>query len=97
MADQDRVEKLMTLTRAEFIASLAGLDPSARLGNDDTAVVCLDGTSARLSFEALPQRRLGGLLSLPQARITIDLTGLTEPQRVAIVRRFDIAFQRGGG
>lgn len=87
------VVKLMTITREEFQASLAALAAGAALGSDDRAVV----GDAIVMFEALPKRRIGGLVSLPQARVTLDMSALTVVQRVAFLRHFGISFQRGGG
>lgn len=88
-----QIIKLMTITRAEFEKSLAAFDHQAAL--DARGQVSIAGAVIR--FEALPPRRPGGLLSLPQARITIETEALDPAQRAAFLRRFDIAFQRGGG
>ncbi|HEX4894388.1 MAG TPA: hypothetical protein VFV47_13975 [Hyphomicrobiaceae bacterium] len=87
----------MSITREDFERSLALFAPGVQLDADGRAVVATDSGSARLLFEGLGKRRLGGLLSMPQARITLDLSGLPEPEREPFLRRFDIAFQRGGG
>jgi hypothetical protein len=91
------VEKLMTITRAELEASLAKLDPAARLDAAGHARVRIAGVAAALTFEALPKRRVGGLISLPQARVTLAFDGTSADERAGFLRRFDIAFQRGGG
>jgi hypothetical protein len=44
-----------------------------------------------------PPKVFGGLLSLPQANITLVFDGADEATRAAFIDRFDIAFQRGGG
>lgn len=89
--------KLMTITRAEFERSLAALTPGAVLDHDGWATIAADGGAARIRFEELPRRRIGGLIALPQARVTIDLAGLPDAERSGFLRRFDVAFQRGGG
>jgi hypothetical protein len=48
-------------------------------------------------FEELPSRRVGGLIAMPQARVTLLLYGLTAPGQAAFLRAFNLAFQRGGG
>ena len=87
----------MSITRAEFEASLAALDPSARLDATGTGPVRAGTTTATISFEALPKLRLGGLLAMPQARVTIAFDGVAEAERAHFLKRFDLAFQRGGG
>lgn len=91
------VEKLMSLSRAEFensLAALAGADVALVDG-----VARIDEAAGRIAitFHALPPKRFGGLLLLPQARVTLDVTGLDEAAAVAFLQRFDLAFQRGGG
>lgn len=93
----DTTVKLMSITRGEFELSLAGFDASARLNGEGTAVIALPGGNACIRFEELPKRRLGGLIHMPQARVTIDLAGVPAAERAEFLRRFEIAFQRGGG
>ncbi len=50
-----------------------------------------------IHVEELEKRRLGGLILLPQARVTLVLATVPESARAAFLRSFDIAFQRGGG
>lgn len=93
------IEKIMTLSAGEFAKSLcafaggdvAFVDGRARLGVGD------EGGVAEIAYAPLPPRRVGGLLELPQARVTITLTGVSPSAAQAFLRRFDIAFQRGGG
>jgi hypothetical protein len=90
-------KKIMSITHADFERSLVALDPTARLdANGGARVATPDGT-VLLRFDALANRRLGGLLSMPQASITLDLGNLPENARDKFLKRFDIAFQRGGG
>ena len=91
------VEKLMSISRAEFEASLAALDADAKLDAAGQARVGFGGTEALIRFEPLPERRLGGLLALPQARVRITLSSGDTTIQAAFLRRFEIAFQRGGG
>jgi hypothetical protein len=91
------ITKVMSITRADFERSLALFAPGVQLDTEGRAVVATASGSARLSFEGLGKRRLGGLLSMPQARITLDLSDMPETERGAFLRSFDIAFQRGGG
>ena len=89
--------KTMAVTVVEFTRSLAALDPGARLDPEGYATIRSNEGCVRLRFEALAERRLGGLLALPQARITLELGRVEPARRTAFLRLFDQAFQRGGG
>lgn len=107
-----KIEKTMTLSAGEFaksMAAFAGADvviedgrariPVAGSGGDGDAAASSQAPGvAEIAFHALPPRRIGGgLLELPQARVTITLEGVEAAHAQAFLRRFDIAFQRGGG
>ncbi len=65
---------------------------------DELPIRIAVGTGAiEISREVLPGARLGGLLELPRAKVTISYSGVTAADRTAFQRRFDLAFQRGGG
>ena len=91
------VEKLMSISRTEFAASLAALDATATLDASGQALIKHAGKAVHIAFEKLPDRRLGGLLAMPQARVRIALGGATADEAADFLRRFAIAFQRGGG
>ncbi len=91
------VEKLMSLSRAEFDKSVAALSGGTAELSDGRAVLRLGDGRAEITFQALPAKRLGGLLLLPQARVVVDVSGLDEASAVEFLQRFDLAFQRGGG
>lgn len=91
------VEKLMSLSRGEFEKSIAALAGGAVEIVDGVASLSEGGGSVAIAFDALPPKRLGGLLLLPQARVTLHVSGLDEPAAVAFLQRFELAFQRGGG
>lgn len=91
------VSKLMSTTRGEFERSLAAFAASARLDVEGCATLPCGPGHVRIRFEQLPPRRLGGLVVMPQARVTLDLTAVPEAERGPFVTSFDRAFQRGGG
>ena len=98
MADSSPlIVKLMAISRAELAASLATIDPDSHLALDGTATFRIGEHQARLQYEPLPERRLGGLLAMPQARVTLDLANVPDDARATVLRAFEIAFQRGGG
>lgn len=92
-------EKLMSITAAEFAASLAAFVPGATLDDQGRVELTVAGVRGLITFETLPNRRLGGLVSMPQARVTLSFPGpgTTPAEARTFIRRFDIAFQRGGG
>jgi hypothetical protein len=60
------------------------------------ADVSLPGGQLRLSWQALPPRRIA-LISLPRLEVRFDFTGLGPDQRRGFMRSFDLHTQRGGG
>ncbi len=94
----ERVEKLMALTLDEFHRSLKTLAPLAMIQDAQTEfVIPTDTSQVRIAYEALEEAKLGGLLALPRARVTLHLENLEQDQRDAFLTGFDRAFQRGGG
>ena len=90
------IEKVMSASREEFVRSLAvllGMTASPEL----PARVAVGGGKAIIGYEALPPATLGGLLALPRARVTLSFEGVSRADAAAFLRRFDLAFQRGGG
>ena len=92
------VEKIMALDLADFHRSLKALAPQLDLAEGQTDVsVPFDGEAVHIRFEAREIARLGGLLTLPRARVTLRFDGLDESARAAFLALFDRTFQRGGG
>lgn len=91
------VEKLMTLSRAEFEKSLSIFLGRPCAPGTESALEPLSTGSVEIRYEALPGVRLGGLLELPRALVRLTFEDIPEAEREAYLRRFDIAFQRGGG
>ena len=100
----DTIEQLMSVSRAEFLASLEHAGRVSQTSGDQW--VCplegansADGTDGQaiITFAPAASVRLGGLLELPRARVTIRFDGGSAQARASFLRRFEIAFQRGGG
>lgn len=92
------VEKTMTLSADEFWKSIAALWDRPCVGTRELPLPIGCGSGrAEISFLALPPARLGGLLELPRAKVTIAFHGVDGQERRRFLGRFDIAFQRGGG
>lgn len=105
MADEDGgdgiVEKLMSISRAEFETGLKRIAGTAPHSNGQNGYVLADVGAERqtvcCSFEALSDAVLGDLLKLPRARIKLHLASLSSDDRADFVALFDRTFQRGGG
>ncbi len=94
----ETIEKIMSLTLADFHRSVRVLAPDLTPGHGQTEVVVPDGAaSVRITYEPLESTTLGGLLALPRARVTISHDSGDPGLRAAFLARFDQAFQRGGG
>ncbi|MEC9368798.1 MAG: hypothetical protein VX871_08920 [Pseudomonadota bacterium] len=92
------VEKIMALSPDDFRRSVAALAPLARMDATGTALCDLGaGKSVTISYEALTGVKLGKLLDMPRARVTITFDGLGDTEKSDFLARFDRAFQRGGG
>lgn len=96
------VDKLMSISPVEFLSSLGRL--TGRQHHTDPASGCASaeielGTgTASVRFEPVTGVKLGGLLELPRARVSISFSGeVTAAERAGFQRRFELAFQRGGG
>ena len=94
----ERVEKLMSLTLADFHRSLKTLSPDMAIVDSQTdVIVATVSGDVRIVYKALESATLGGLLALPRARVTLNLKQLDQGEREVFIARFDRAFQRGGG
>lgn len=94
----NQVEKVMAITLADFHRSLAALAPGLALDDGQTTIeIDTGGTSVCITFEEQQGATLGGLLALPRARVTLAFDGMSVDEQGAFLRRFDRAFQRGGG
>lgn len=94
-----RVEKLMSLTPAEFRLSFGRLDAAAAAASDGRHYRgdLGDGGIVRVAVEPVDPLHIGGLLTLPRCRVTLTFERASTEAAAAFVKRFDLAFQRGGG
>ena len=93
----DGLTKDMALTREEFVRLLPGAAGDLpwreeagrfRLGAEDAGV--------DITLDPQPPRRIA-LFTLPVMRVSFRFHGWSAAERDAFVKRFDLAFQRGGG
>ena len=89
----------MSISRTEFLRGLNRLANEAEsfseIGESEWELCAASGC-ARVRFRELPPRR-AGMLSLPRATVTLDLSGLPPDARSAFLESFRRVFQRGGG
>jgi hypothetical protein len=87
----------MALTHGEFLRSL----PHAAGGmaiKADGARIRLSDPPRRVLIELGPEQRLTlGALTLPQTDVRLFFQGFSEAERLEFLRRFDLAYRRGGG
>ena len=90
------VEKLMALTTQEFNDTIARIDGMTMSGAGMWSARLADGDVA-VTFESKANARLGGLLEVSRALVTLTFESASEEERAGFLKRFDFAFQRGGG
>ena len=97
-AGDRQVEKIMSMTLADFHRGLKVLDPGLALGPGAKSVrVELAGACADIDFEAIDSKVYGTLLEIPRARVSLDFGGSPPEARRAFLEKFDFTFRRGGG
>ena len=97
-ASDRQVEKIMSMTLADYHRSLKVLAPELTLApHQKTVRLDLEGASADVRFEDMDSKTYGTLLKIPRARVTLDFDDSNPEARQAFLERFDFAFRRGGG
>lgn len=91
------VTQLMSLSPGEFQKSILALDAAAVALTNGHYRLNVPPGQVEIGYAALPSVKLGGLLELPRANVTLAFDGLSGHSREAFLKRFEIAFQRGGG
>ena len=97
-AGNSQVEKIMSMTLADFHRNLKVLAPERTLESQEKTVrLDLEGASAEIRFQAIESKVYGGRLEIPRARVTLDFDESSPEARQAFLDKFDFAFRRGGG
>lgn len=93
----ERFERDMGCTEADWLRWLPdAIGPAAwRLGPDHAQVELPPGR-LELGWRVMPPRAIA-LVRLPVLRVAFRFDGLSDAQRFAFMRRFDLYMQRGGG
>lgn len=95
----ETVDKLMSVTRAEFETGVTRLTGTAPVSSGTVYDLspAASGKPVTASFVPQPDAVLGGLVRLPRVQVTLDLRALDSAERADFVLSFDRVFQRGGG
>jgi hypothetical protein len=91
------VRKVMSASDSEFAQSLGVLLGRPMSISELPLQLALGSGHVVISRELLPGVRLGGLLEMPRAAVTLTFQSVDEAARARFIQRFDLAFQRGGG
>lgn len=98
--DMAPIEKIMTLSKSEFansIRAFAGETAAQSASGGGPVVIPMASGEAVISFTPIEGFSFGGLVPMPRARVEISFSGGDKAAAAEFMRRFDIAFQRGGG
>ena len=88
--------KLMSLSASEFADSMSKIG-NHHISADGSRRFDLSPGHVDVRYASQPGVRLGGLLELPRALVTLNFAGVNDDDRTRFLRTFEIAFQRGGG
>lgn len=87
----------MSLAEHEFVMGCERLAEEGDTVTKDKANIRLGQGTVVIRYEPLPGVRLGGLLELPRANVTLAYQGVAAEDQDAFTHRFEMTFQRGGG
>jgi len=87
----------MALTHVEFLRSLpAAAEGWSQRIEGPRILLTRSGHRVEISLGLEGERRIGSL-RLPQTDVELRFVGLDDDARRAFLKRFDLAYQRGGG
>jgi len=94
------IEKVMTLSQSEYaksITAFAGQQAGQAAATGEPVVLAVGKGQAVITFAKIAGFSFSGLVELPRARVVIEFNDVCKADADDLLRRFDIAFQRGGG
>ena len=94
------IEKVMTLSQSEYaksITAFAGQQAGQAAATGEPVVLVVGNGQAVITFAKIDGFSFSGLVELPRARVVIEFKDVCKADADDLLRRFDIAFQRGGG
>lgn len=97
-SELNTVIKIMSATPAEFLRSLSHFAPERQFqDNAPSHKFALKQGEVIIATKVLPKRAVTGLLGLPQLEVTLTFKDAILGEEDQFMRRFDLAFRRGGG
>ena len=93
----DKIEKTMSLAEHEFVTGCERLAKEGDVVSQHEAKIAIGVGHVVIRYEPLEGVRLGGLLELPRAKVSLTFSSVSAEEQQAFTRRFEITFQRGGG
>jgi hypothetical protein len=87
----------MGLTHKEFLRSLPRVVAGLSCQREGSRMLVADPPRQLEILLGPEQQRRLGMLQLPLTEVTLTFVGYTAGERARFLRRFDLAFQRGGG
>lgn len=94
------VEKVMTLSQSEYaksITAFAGEAAGQAAARGEPVTLPAGAGQAIITFSKIKGFSFSGLVELPRARVVLEFKDVQQTEADELLRRFDIAFQRGGG
>ncbi len=91
------ITKLMSLAEHEFVMSCERLAGEGDAVTKREATISVGQGAVVIRYEPLPGVRLGGLLELPRANVTLTYAGVSSEDQEKFTSQFEMTFQRGGG
>lgn len=91
------VEKTMSLAPHEFVTGCQRLADDGDAVGERSATLAVGSGSVEITYEPLGSVRLGGLLELPRAKVRLNYIDVATEDQLNFTKKFEIAFQRGGG
>lgn len=95
-AAPDTIEREVWATLAEFRHGLALAFPDGVSERAGTFIVIAPPAAMEIALTELAPRAIA-LLVMPRMKVSIRMTAGTPEERRAMLRRLDLAMQRGGG
>jgi len=87
----------MSLAEHEFVTGCKRLAGDGDTVTAHQANIAVGQGDVEIRYSPLPGVRLGGLLELPRANVTLHYNGVGTEEQNAFTHRFEMTFHRGGG
>ena len=85
------------MTLREFQQNLAPLIGAPLAGDQNSAELAVGAGRVTIDYEPRPGLRLSELLTMPVGLVTLVFENVSASDQHGFLKRFELAFQRGGG